>query len=143
MSKTEKRVRFERNIWRISLQRIITKKALFNEKTAYLLSVESKLIQVTAWSPWACENSNTDLPVSTSHTLITYNTEPIIIENFTIFSFLFFLFFSFGGAGRVGVVGGKMIELVSYPEQVEAGFQLGRQPYNKSLKDWSLGKQLI
>ena len=43
----------------------------------------------------------------------------------------------------VGVGGGKMIELVSYPEQVEAGFQLGRQPYNKSLKDWSLGKQLI
>ena len=27
-----------------------------------------------------------------------------------------------------------MIELVSYPEQVEAGFQLGRLLYNKSLK---------
>ena len=26
---------------------------------------------------------------------------------------------------------------------MEAGFQLGRQLYNKSLKDWSLGKQLI
>ena len=142
MSKREKGARIERNIWRISLQRIITKKALFNEKTAYLLSVESKLIQVTAWSPWACENSNTDLPVSTSHTLITYNTEPIIIENFTIFSFLSFLFFFFFRGGG-GVGGGKMIELVSYPEQVEAGFQLGRQPYNKSLKDWSLGKQLI
>ena len=31
----------------------------------------------------------------------------------------------------------------SHPEQVEAEFQLGRQLYNKSLKDWSLGKQLI
>ena len=35
------------------------------------------------------------------------------------------------------------MEGVGTPEQVEAGFQLGRQPYNKSLKDWSLGKQLI
>ena len=92
----------------------MTKKALFNKKTAYLLSVESKLIQVTAWSPWACENSNTDLPVSTSHTLITYNTEPIIIGNFGLFSFLFFSLFLGGGVGGGrGVRGGEIIELVS------------------------------
>ena len=94
--KPRRRARIEGNIWQISLQRIITKKALFNKKTEYLLSVESKLIQVTAWSPWACENSNTDLPVSTSHTLITCNTEPIIIDNFTILSSLFFSFFLVG-----------------------------------------------
>ena len=40
-------------------------------RTPYLLSVESKLIHVTAFSPCACENSNTERPVSKSHTFIT------------------------------------------------------------------------
>lgn len=45
---------------------------LFVKKFANLLSVESKLMHVTAWSPCACENSNTDRPVSKSQTLTTW-----------------------------------------------------------------------
>lgn len=36
-----------------------------------LLSVESKLMHVTAWSPWAWEKSNTERPVSKSQTFTT------------------------------------------------------------------------
>ena len=46
---------------------------LFAKKLfANLLSVESKLMHVTAWSPCAWENSNTERPVSKSQTLTTW-----------------------------------------------------------------------
>ena len=62
------------------------------------------------------------------------------------FYYFFFSFLFLYSRGE-GWVTGKWLSLsvnkFSHPEQVEAGFQLGRQLYNKSLKDWSLGKQLI
>ena len=45
---------------------------------ANLLSVESKLMHVTAWSPCACENSNTDRPVSKSQTLTTWGEKTLV-----------------------------------------------------------------
>lgn len=55
--------KYDANNWK----NVIVPRKIFS----HLLSVESKLIQVTAWSPWAWENSNTERPVSKSHTFIT------------------------------------------------------------------------
>lgn len=50
---------------------------------SYLLSVESKLIHVIALSPWACENSKTERPVSKSHTFITCKQkEQVLLSRF-------------------------------------------------------------